>query len=47
MVCRASVAGAGAHRIKLGEHWVRNVAGWAYIFLAIVTLSLAVLWLLR
>jgi hypothetical protein len=33
--------------MKLGEHWVRNVAGWAYIFLAIVTLSLAVSWLLR
>jgi hypothetical protein len=32
--------------MKVGEHWVREVAGWAYIFMAIVAVSLAVSWFL-
>lgn len=31
--------------MKQAEHWVREIAGWAYFFMAIVALSLAVAWL--
>jgi hypothetical protein len=31
--------------VKQDEHWVRDVAGWAYIFLAMVVVVLAVSWL--
>jgi hypothetical protein len=33
--------------MKLGEHWVRDVAGWAYIMLAIMVLALVVSWLVN
>ena len=40
MDCRPGIQSVGAHGVKQDEHWVRDVAGWAYIFLAMVVVVL-------